>query len=140
MKQLSKTPHFEVDFQTRLEQKRKASNAVRLPRLGYAPYRVYEIEKPKGVSKGTLNGVYSSVGTGKSSYSMTVQKSRQTGKSQWQQVIWDYINLIDSLDFLQYEVKWLKEKQATLLRLKGHRVELTTADDESTVGPVRLGA
>ena len=141
MKQLSKTPHFEVDLQTRLEQKRKASNAVRLPRLGYAPYRVYEIKEKKGIEqKKVLNGVYGSVGTGKSSYSMTVQKSRQTGKLQWQQFIWDCENLIDSLDFQQYEIKWLKEKQATLLRLKGHRVELTTADDESTVGPVRLGA
>lgn len=134
------TTRFEVGYKERLEQSRTATNAVRLPRLGYVQYRVYEIEKKnsQGMSKGVLNSVYGSVGTGKSSY--TVLKSRQTGKSQWQQVIWDYINLVDALSPQQYEVKWLKPKQATLLRLKGHRVELTTADDRSTVEPVRLGA
>lgn len=139
MKQLSKTPRFDVDLKTRLEQKRKATNAVRLLRLGYAPYRVYEIEKKNkhGMSKGTLNSMYGSVGTGKSSYTMNVQKSRQSGKTNWQQILWA---VIDELSVPQYEVRWLKSKQATLLRLQGHRVELTTADDESTVGPVRLGA
>ena len=135
-------PRFEVGYKERLEQSRKAKNIHRLPRLGYAPYRVYEIEKKNkhGMSKGTLNGVYGSVGTGKSSYNMTVQKSRQSGKTNWQQILWAYIDELESLSPPQYTVKWLKEKQATLLRLQGHRVELTTADDESTVGPVRLGA
>ena len=139
MKQLSKTPRFEVGLHTRLEQKRKATDVVRLPRLGYAPYRVYEIEKKNkhGMSKGTLNSMYGSVDTGKSSYTMNVQKSRQSGKTNWQQILWA---VIDELSVPQYEVRWLKSKQATLLRLKGHRVELTTADDRSTVGPVRLGA
>lgn len=134
-------PRFEVGYKERLEQSRKAKNIHRLPRLGYAPYRVYEIEKKNkhGMSKGTLNGVYGSVGTGKSSYNMTVQKSRQSGKTNWQQILWAYIDELESLSPPQYTVKWLKEKQATLLRLQGHRVELTTADDESTVGPVRLG-
>jgi hypothetical protein len=54
----SKTTHFEVDFKTRLEQSREANNAVRLPRLGYSLYRVYDIEKPNGVSKGILNSAY----------------------------------------------------------------------------------
>lgn len=129
------THRFEVDYKERLEQSRKAKNQYRLPRLGYAPYRVYEIKQPK---KG-LTYYGSGIGTGKSSYTMNIAKSRQTGKTQWQQVIYDYLELIDSLDFQKYEVQWLKSKQATLLRLKGHRVEPTTADDKSTVGPVRLG-
>lgn len=128
---------FEVDFKTRLEQQRTAKNTMRLPKLGYAPYRVYEIKETKGVSKGALNSVY---GTGgKSSYAMTIAKSRQTGKSQWQQVIIDYMSLLNSLEPSQYEVRWLKEKQATVLRLQGHRVEPTTADDESTINPVKTG-
>jgi hypothetical protein len=135
------THRFEVGYKERLEQSRKAKNIVRLPRLGYAPYRVYEIKKKNkhGMSKGTLNSMYGSAGTGKSSYTMTVQKSRQSSKTNWQQIIWDYIDAIETLSVPQYEVRWLKSKQATLLRLQGHRVEPTTADDESTVAPVRLG-
>lgn len=136
MKKSSKNPRFEVDFKTRLAQQHAAKNTVRLPKLGYAPYRVYEIKEKKAVSKVTLNGVYGYSNGGKSFYT----KSRQTGKSQWQQVIVDYLELLDSLDFQQYEVRWLKEKQATVLRLQGHRVEPTTADDESTIGPVKVGA
>lgn len=136
------TTRFEVGYKERLEQSRKAKNIHRLPRLGYAPYRVYEIEKKNkhGMSKHTLNSMYGSVNTGKSSYNITVQKSRQSGKSNWQQIIWDYINNnLDTIVPPQYEVRWLKSKQATLLRLQGHTVELTTADDESTVGPVKIG-
>ena len=119
------TTRFEVEYKERLEQSRKAKNIHRLPRLGYAPYRVYEIEKKKEYTQSTI----------------TVSKSRQSGKSNWQQIFWDYmINDVNSTITPQYEVRWLKTKQATLLRLQGHKVELTTADDESTVGPVRLGA
>ena len=143
MKKNMKTPHFEVDFKQRLEQQRQAKNTVRLPKLGYSPYRVYEIEKEnkQGMSKHTLNSVYGSVGTGKSSYNMTVQKSRQSGKTNWQQILWDYIN--NNLDVIvprRYEVRWLKEKQATLLRLQGYTVEPTSPNDESTTGPVKVGA
>ena len=115
------TYRFEVGYKERLEQSRKAKNIHRLPRLGYAPYRVYEIEKKKEYTQST----------------MTVTKSRQSGKTNWQQILWA---VIDELSVPQYEVRWLKSKQATLLRLQGYTVELTTADDESTVGPVRLGA
>lgn len=136
------TIRFEVGYKERLEQSRKAKNIHRLPRLGYAPYRVYEIEKKNkhGMSKGTLNSMYGSAGTGKGSYTMTVLKSRQSGMSSSQQILWTWIDEFESLSPPQYEVRWLKSKQATLLRLQGHKVELTTADDESTVGPVRLGA
>lgn len=134
MKKSTKNPRFEVDFKTRLEQQRTAKKAVQLPKLGYAPYRVYEIKEKKGMSKRALNSVYGSIGTGKSSYA----KSKQAGKSQWQQIV--IIDYIESLGTKQYEVRWLKEKQVTMLRLKGHTVEPTTADDESTVGPVKMGA
>jgi hypothetical protein len=117
------TTRFEVGYKERLEQSRKAKNIYRLPRLGYAPYRVYEIEKKKEYTQSTI----------------TVSKSRQNGKSSWQQVIQDFRILIGDPILPQYEVRWLKPKQATLLRLQGHTVEPTTADDESTVGPVRLG-
>lgn len=131
----TKISRFEVDFKTRLEQQRTAKNTE----LGYVPYRVYEIKETKGVSKGTLNGVYGSIGTGKSSYAMTVARPRHTSKSQWQQVIINYMSLLDRLEPRQYEIRWLKEKQATVLRLKGHTVESTTADDESSIGPVKTG-
>jgi len=139
MKKNTKTPHFDVDFKQRLEQSQKAKNIHRLPKLGYAPYRVYEKEKHQGVSKGTLNGMYGSGTGGKSSYTMNVSKSRQSGKSKYYQMINDLQIIYDILIKPQYEVKWLKPKQATVLRLQGHTVEPTTADDESTVGPVRLG-
>jgi len=137
------THRFEVGYKERLEQSRQAKNIHRLPRLGYAPYRVYEIEKKnkQGMSKHTLNSVYGTSSGGKSSYNKTVQKSRYHSKTNWQQILWDYIN--NNLDVIvprRYEVRWLKPKQATLLRLQGYTVEPTTADDESTVGPVKIGA
>jgi len=137
MKKNTKTPHFDVDFKQRLEQQRKAKNTVRLPKLGYAPYRVYEIEQSK--DKQALNGMYGSGTGGKSSFNMSVSKSRQSGKSNWQQMINDLQIVYDILIESCYEVKWLKEKQATMLRLQGHTVEPTTPDDESTVGPVKVG-
>ena len=119
------THRFEVDYKERLKQSREASNAVRLPRLGYELYRVYDIEKPKGVSKGTLNGTYGSVGTGKSSYTMNTLNSRQSGKTQTyrNQITWAWVDELAALFTPAYDVRWLKAKQATMLRLKGHRVE-----------------
>ena len=143
MKKNTKTPHFEVDFKQRLEQQRQAKNTVRLPKLGHAPYRVYEIEKKnkQEMSNHTLNSIYGTGTGGKSSYNIAVQKSRQSSKSNWQQTLWDYIN--NNLDVIvprQYEVRWLKPKQATVLRLQGYTVEPTSPNDESTVGPVKVGA
>ncbi len=135
-------PRFEVDFKTRLEQSKAASNAVRLPRLGYSLYRVYDIEKKK--DKGILNSAYSSVGTGKSSYTMTMSKSRQTGKTQvnWQKIMWAFVDDLAPLFDQPYDVRWLKAKQATMLRLKGHRVEPAEPGEKPrrvNLSPVRLG-
>ncbi len=88
----SKTPRFEVDLKTRLEQARTAL----LPLRGFQQYRVYELKKEKdGIKKVpfTMKG--------------------------W--TIW--IDELDDLFDPPSEVKWLKPKQATLLRLKGHKVE-----------------
>ena len=97
-----KTPRFDVDYRERLEQSRTASNVVRLPRLGYAQYRVYDIEEKKEVSVPNFNGRYN---------------------GRWQQVLWAFIDELESQTETPHQVKWLKPKQATLLRLQGHRVE-----------------
>ena len=105
----SKTPRFEVDYKTRLEQQRTANNAVRMPKLGYRQYRVYEKNKSVfgQVYKGLKLGPLSVIGG----------SSLQHNFSQ----VWSI--LLDELCDPSYKVKWLKSKQATLLRLKGHRVE-----------------
>lgn len=122
------THHFEVDYKQRLKQSREASNAYRLPRLGYELYRIYVIEEKKEYTQST----------------MTVSKGWQIGKSHWQQVLWAFIDDLETKIEPAYEVKWLKPKQATVLRMRGHRVE--TAQPGDTPGhvgpiekPVRLG-
>ena len=123
------THRFDVDYRERLKQSREASNAYRLPRLGYDLYRVYVIEETKESPP---------------SYTMSVSKGRQTGKSNWQQVLWALIDELETKIEAAYEVKWLKPKQATLLRMRGHRVEpAEPGDTPGHVGPidrpVRLG-
>ena len=135
-----KTPRFDVDYKQRLEQSRTASDAVRMPRLGYSKYRVYDIEKSRGVSKGILNGIYGSSNTGKSSYNVT----RQYNNGNWQKLMWAFIDEIESFSQPAYDVRWLKPKHVTLLKLKGHRVEPAQPGDKSNKiqgksGPVRLG-
>ena len=129
------TDRFEVDYKQRLEQRKNASNAVRLPRMGYELYRVYVIEEKKesvGIKPGPIN--------------ITMSKSRQSGKSQanWQQILRAVIDELETKIEPAYEVKWLKPKHTTLLRMRGHRVEPAQPGD--TVGhvgpvdkPVRLG-
>jgi hypothetical protein len=112
------SPRFEVDFKTRLKQQCEATNAVRLPRLGYQEYRVYDIEEPK--DKVARNGWYGVNGQQigrviRNSPINIVTSSYNSGKS----TFW----IIDKWSAPSYKVKWLKPKQATLLRLKGHRVE-----------------
>lgn len=138
MKKTSQTPRFEVDYKQRLEQSRTATNAVRLPRLGYELYRVYDIEETRDVSVPNFNGVYIKSG-GKSSYNTT----RQYNSGNWTQVLWALIDELESNTKPVYDVRWLKPKHVTLLRMKGHRVELAAQGE--TPGrvnhqPVRLGA
>jgi hypothetical protein len=125
-------PRFEVDYKQRLEQSRTASNAYRLPRLGHELYRIYVIEEKKeskGLKPGTMN----------------VYKSRSSkSQANWQQVLWAFIDDLETKIEPAYEVKWLKPKQATVLRMRGHRVETAQLGDQpGHVGPidkpVRLG-
>jgi hypothetical protein len=123
------THRFEVDYQERLKQSREASNAYRLPRLGYELYRVYVIEETKESPP---------------KYTIGVSKGRQSGKSNYQQVLWAFIDELETKIEPAYEVKWLKPKQATLLRMRGHCVEPAEPGDKvGHVGPVdrpvRLG-
>ena len=97
MKLSPKTPHFEVDFKERLAQARVS----RLPLLGYKQYRVYDIEKKSDI-------VY-----------MNYKQSKLT----WQQTLLIFIDEMESFKDTFYNTQWLKPKQATLLRMKGHRVE-----------------
>lgn len=97
MKNNSKTPRFDVDYKERLAQARES----RLPRLGYKQYQVYDIEKK----------------------SDTVYTNYKQSKLTWQQTLMIFIDEMESLKDPIYKTQWLKPKQATLLRLKGHRVE-----------------
>lgn len=139
MKKNTRVPRFEVDFKTRLAQRKAANDAVRLPRLGYALYRVYDIVKKK--DKDALNGFYGSGSTGKS----TVFKTFKSRYANYSSSIVLYKQIIEDLLEPTYKVKWLKPKHVTFLEMKGHRVEPTTADNKDHVNqeshkPVRLGA
>ena len=136
MKNNSKTPRFDVDYKTRLKQQRTATDAVRLPRMGYELYRIYVIEETKEVSVPNFNGVYIKSG-GKSSYNTT----RRYNSGNWQQVLWAFIDELESKTEPAYEVRWLKPKQATLLRMRGHCVEPAQPGDRTInvqYTPVRL--
>ena len=131
-----KTPRFEVGYQERLEQSRTASNAVRMPRLGYALYRVYDIEERKVVTVPIFNGTYIKSGP-------VYNTTRQHNTSNWSRSLWAFINELESRTEPAYDVRWLKPKHATVLRLKGHRVEPVDHGDKPgrvNTQPVRLGA
>lgn len=121
------THRFDVDYKERLKQSRKASNAYRLPRLGYELYRIYVIEEkkePVGMSASTLNIAMSGRRAGKT-YAMT------------QQLLTFWMDEYFKYD-AAYEVKWLKPKQTTLLRMRGHRVEPAEPGDKvGHVGPIK---
>jgi len=123
------THRFEVDYKERLEQQRTANNAVRLPRLGYKLYRIYDIEEKK---ESTPN------------YNMKVYKGRQSGKTQTyeQQILWAWLDELAPQFEPAYDVRWLKPKKATLLRMRGHRVEPAEKGEKPgrvTPSPVRVG-
>jgi hypothetical protein len=99
MRKNRNTPCFEVDLATRLQQKQAANRAVRLPVLGFRRYRVY-------------NNDHSST--------FAQLKSQKTNKWSW--ILQVYLDKY-AQQHCSYQVKWLKPKQVTLLRLKGHRVE-----------------
>lgn len=129
------TISFEVDFKTRLAQRDAANNAVRLPRLGYALYRVYDIVKTDYKRK--LNFTYGS----KNNSTSSVFRNRGVSTIQFYKYIID--DLLLTIE-KPYKVKWLKPKHVTVLRMKGHRVEPTDTNDKGNLnqgnsGPVRVG-
>jgi|LakMenEpi03Aug12_release.lakeMendotaPanAssembly.Ray.scaffolds.fasta_scaffold1914716_2 hypothetical protein len=133
----SKTPRFEVDFKQRLEQQREAVDAVRLPRLGFQQYRIYDIEEAK--DKQQLNGLYGQhIGHGIRQGPLSVNAGSST---HWTYRLQIFIDDLAGRMEPSYTVKWLKPKHATLLRMKGHRVEPAQPGDR-TIGvqytPVRL--
>ncbi len=135
MKKRSQTPRFEVDYQERLEQSRTASNAVRLPRLGYKLYRIYVIEEKKEVSVPNFSGTYIKSGP-------VYNTTRQYNTGNLPRSLWAFIDELESRTWPAYEVKWLKPKQATLLRMRGHRVEPAAQGEQPgrvNPQPVRLG-
>lgn len=112
----SPIPRFEIDHTERLAQARAATNAVRMPRLGYQMYRVYDIVDKK--YKESVNSMY-----GVTHYNSHLYA------------------ILDELFDPTYKLQWLKPKRVTFLQLKGHRVELAKPGDKTTQrGPVRLGA
>ena len=130
------TPRFEVDYKQRLKQSREASNAVRLPRLGYELYRVYDIEEKK--DEQLLKNTYSKYKGGNTVFNNT----RQYNSGYWQQILWAFIDEVESRTEPAYDVRWLKAKQVTLLQIKGHRVEPAEPGEKPgqvNLLPVRLG-
>ena len=110
MPRTPKILRFEVPLEHRLEQSRKA----KMPRFGYRKYRVYRKENPiendcAGIKIGPLNLFMYGRKTAKKVYNQS-------------QVIYKILDETVEVERL-YETKWLKPKQATLLRLQGHRVE-----------------
>lgn len=116
MKKSRKIPYFEVDFKQRLEQSQTATNAVRLPRLGFQQYRVYDIVEVKDkIILNNLYGQYLRPG-GLKKGPLTLVGSNFSNVQRWK-------IFIDELYDTHYKVKWLKPKHVTFLQLKGHRVE-----------------
>ena len=138
-KKISPSFRFEVSLEDRLKQRDDANNAVRMPKLGFKQYRVYDTEtkteyetyqtfpstRPRGtrvtslpsgsvplVGPQALNIVSSGRNIGKSKFAINQLYGRMA--KQW---------LTDITYMPTSKVKWLKPKHVTLLKLKGHRVE-----------------
>lgn len=108
MKQNSKTPRFEVDHKTRQAQSSEAKKLTAYRATGKKKYFVRKLR-----SKEDLNQLF---GTGP-------VKTSLSGISKY---ILDDAALMYYLDFVfgkNTEVRWLKPKEATLLRLQGYTVE-----------------
>jgi hypothetical protein len=108
MKQNSKTPRFEIDHKTRQAQSREAKKLAAFRATGKKKYFVRKLR-----SKEELNQLYGN-GPVKVAYGGIAK------------YILDDVALNYYLDFVfgkNTEVKWLKPKEATLLRLQGYAVE-----------------
>jgi hypothetical protein len=121
---------FEVSLDERNKQRQEALEAQHLPALGYKRYRVYKEPPVKtegykqlkvlknrsyGVPKGQLNVVTSGCNLGKSNMI-----------AYYQYILNDFLAATERSRPKQpefYDVKWLRPKDATLLRMQGERVE-----------------
>jgi hypothetical protein len=140
-KKNSLTFRFEVSLADRLKQRDNANNAVRMPKLGFKQYRVYDIE-PKTeyetyqtfpLAKAPRSTRVTSLPSGSvplvgPNYLSVFSSGRSSGKSKiLKNQLYGYAlthSIVDSLTYLTpSKVKWLKPKHVTMLKLKGHRVE-----------------
>lgn len=103
----TKNIRYEIDYKQRLNQSKQSKNQIQKSALGFSLYRVC---KPSVPSKIQLNLIYGR------SLRKTYIKSRSLKDLQ------SYI-INDTYFVTRYEKKWLKESQATLLRLQGYTVE-----------------
>lgn len=123
------THRFEVDYKQRLEQRKNASNAVRLPCLGYAQCRVYGIE-PQSQYEQQTHTMTLNKNRGMSTGAVSVVSAgRKMGKSTFLKYCLTSYTLYSALTEKQpvpakpHTVKWLKPEEVTMLQLKGHKVE-----------------
>ena len=123
------TYRFEVDYKQRLNQSKNATNAVRLPRLGYARYRVYDIE-PQSQCEQQTHTMTLNKNRGMSTGPVSVVSAgRSVGKSTFLKYCLTSYTLYSALTINQpvpekpHTVKWLKPEEVTMLQLKGHKVE-----------------
>jgi hypothetical protein len=129
------TGGFEVSLADRLKQRNEAKNYVRLPKLGYREYRVYDIEPmeeyttshcPATTTRSTqVTSLLTGAGQLSRQQTLNIFSSgRNSGKSS---IAINYLSYRWMLDSVLYsppsKVKWLKPKHVTMLKLKGHRVE-----------------
>lgn len=133
-----KHPHFEVDFKQRLTQSRDAREPVLAKAVGKKKYWVTPPAEPV-VQKPARLGVISYGRAGGKSHCITVLKNRNTnptltptsggvhpllGTQYSRYAIFDsWLNDLYPQVMQVHETRWLKEKQATLLRLQGYKVE-----------------
>jgi hypothetical protein len=123
-KKTSQAFRFEVSLEDRLKQRKEANNAVRLPRLGFKQYRVYDIESTvesilpiTGVSPMVGPNALHIFSSGRSSGKSKILKNQLYGHiaKQW---------IVDTLTYRSSsKIRWMKPKHVTMLKLKGHRVE-----------------
>lgn len=104
MKQKTRTPRFDIPLEQRLMQSKVTSMSFRLKKQGYKMYRVYEIHDRMAFE----------------------QKKIKYGKLT---MIIDYYL---AKHHPSYEIRWLKEKHLTALRIKGHDVMLAEPGDSTT--------
>jgi hypothetical protein len=144
-KKNNQTTRFEVSLQDRLKQRNEANNAVRMPRLGFKQYCVYDLEsEPRAMSPSPYTPAKQGqiVGRGTRVKALPGGASLKFGSSQTLNIVssgtgmgkstfsmsrlYGYVAQQWIVDELLREtpsnVQWLKPKHVTMLKLKGHKV------------------